>query len=109
MSFSSGMFEGKETIKEAQRINDLPERVGNLHIPIHYVYGENDRLLPASFSEQILNRMLSVNPQIEHVKLNMVNSHGYADHCLYSPQCSDQLLLEATKFYADILEKQRTL
>ena len=59
--------------------------------------------------EQILNRMLSVNPQIEHVKLNMVNSHGYADHCLYSPQCSDQLLLEATKFYADILEKQRTL
>lgn len=104
-----GMFEGKETIKEAQRINDLPERVGNLHIPIHYVYGENDRLLPAAFSEQILNRMLSVNPQIEHVKLNMVNSHGYADHCLYSPQCSDQLLLEATKFYADILEKQRTL
>ena len=53
--------------------------------------------------------MLAVNPGIEYYKMTQENSHGYPDHCLWSPQCSDLLLRTTMDFYDRVLNAGRHL
>ena len=103
------MFEGKATLKEASLYFDLPERVANLQLPTFYLYGKNDQLIPSEKSRFILERMKAINPNITFFEMDVLNSHGVAQHCLYSPQCADMYLRLAMQFYEDKLQKGRFL
>ena len=105
-----GIFEGKATLFEALSHFDLPERLARISdIQIKYIYGADDRLLSREKSAAILKEMLAVNPGIEYYKMTQENSHGYPDHCLWSPQCSDLLLRTTMDFYDRVLNAGRHL
>ena len=104
-----GLFEGKATLKESSLYFDLPEKVASLQLPTFYLYGKNDQLIPSEKSRFILERMKAINPNITSFEMDVVNSHGVAQHCLYSPQCADMYLRLATQFYEDKIQKGRVL
>lgn len=102
-----GMFEGKETFLEGLYHLDMPELVASVpNLKIFYLFGADDRLLKQEKSTAILKEMLKVNPNIEYYKMTQENSHGYPDHCLWSPQCSDLFLRIAMNFYHNVITKQ---
>ena len=102
-----GMFEGKETFLEGLEHLNMPELVASVpNLKIFYLFGADDRLLKQEKSTAILKEMLKVNPNIEYYKMTQENSHGYPDHCLWSPQCSDLFLRIAMNFYHNVITKQ---
>ena len=102
-----GMFDGKKTFKEALQHLDMPERFASiLNVEIFYLYAANDWILKESQSTEILNRMRRINSNIKYYKMTKELSHGYPDHCLWTPQCSDLFLRIAMNFYHNVLTKQ---
>lgn len=100
-----GTFEGKETFLEGLEHLNMPELVASVpNLKIFYLFGADDRLLKQEKSTAILKKMLKVNPNIEYYKMTQENSHGYPDHCLWSPQCSDLML----KIFMDFYDRQLT-
>lgn len=96
-----GVYEGKETIKEAEYYGNIALALGKSGLPILYIYGENDRLIAHIVAKQITEDIKKENQNIT-VQNVSAEFHGFADHCLYDPQSSDVLILSVMEF----LEKQ---
>lgn len=103
-----GLFEGIETVNEARRNLDLPEKVASTMLPIKYVVSYSDRLIPSDVSMRIIETMKS-NPNFEYSILNKEEIRGAADHCFYDPQSSDACLLECTNYLENMIVRDNQL
>lgn len=100
-----GVYEGKETIKEAQYYGNIAPKLGESKLPILYLYGKKDRLIAPTVAEKITGEIKNENQRLIVRPVDDTYDHGFADHCLYDPQSSDVLIRAVMEF----LENQLAL
>lgn len=102
-----GMFEGIETIKEAESNFDLYDKI-NDDINIMYIASPSDRLIPWDITQNIIEK-LNHKDNFNYKIIEKEKVHGNADHCFYDPQSSDALLTESYTFLNNQIEREKTL